>query len=132
MRMALDVRRQEDRIRAQLGSVSARPDATRVEQAQSKAFDASLARSEQAARRAKEPFIGQIGRLRKPKLANPGVFDLARSQEILDYLINDLLPELDIDEEIAAITASMLTEEIESRRELQERLSLAQNQALGQ
>ncbi len=130
--MALDVRRQEDRIRAQLGSVSARPDATRVEQAQSKAFDASLARSEQAARRAKEPFIGQTGRLRKPKLANPGVFDLARSQEILDYLINDLLPELDIDEEIAAITASMLTEEIESRRELQERLSLAQNQALGQ
>lgn len=130
--MALDVRRQDERIRAQLGSVSARPNATRVEQAQSKAFDASLARSEQAARRAKEPFVGQIGRLRKPKLANPGVFDLARSQEILDYLINDLLPELDIDEEIAAITASMLTEEIDSRRELQERLSLAQNQALGQ
>ncbi len=130
--MALDVRRQEDRVRAQLGSVSARPDVTRVEQAQSKAFDASLARSEQAARRAKEPFIGQIGRLRKPKLANPGVFDLARSQEILDYLINDLLPELDIDEEIAAITASMLSEEIDSRRELQERLSLAQNQASGQ
>lgn len=130
--MALDVRRQDDRIRTQTGSVSARPDATKVEQAQSKAFDASLTRSEQAARRAKEPFIGQIGRLRKPKLANPGVFDLSRSQEILNYLINDLLPELDIDKEIAAITVSMLTEEIASRRELQDRLSQAQSQAMGQ
>jgi hypothetical protein len=125
--MALDIRRQDDRIRAQTGSVSARADATKVDQAQSKAFDASLARSEQAARRAKDPFIGQIGRLRKPKRANPGVFDLSRSQEILNYLINDLLPELDIDEEIAAITASMLTEEMNNRRELQDRLAQAQS-----
>lgn len=126
--MALDIRRQDDRLRAQAASVSARSDATKVDQAQSKAFDASLARSEQAARRTKDPFIGRIGRLRKPKLANPSLFDLSRAQEILNYLINDLLPQLDIDEEIAAITASMLTEEIDIRRELQDRLSQAQSQ----
>ncbi len=126
--MALDIRRQEDRIRAQAGSVSARSDATTVEQVQAKAFDASVARSEQAARRTKETFIGQIGRPRKPKLANPGLFDLSRSQEILNYLINDLLPELDIDKEIASITATMLSEEIDNRRELQNRLSQVQTQ----
>lgn len=115
-------------MRTQNASVPARSDATKVEQAQLKAFDASLARSRQAAQRTKDTFIGQTGRLRKPKAANPGIFDLSRSQEILDYLINDLLLKLDIDEEILAITASMLSEEIDTRRELQDRLSQAQGQ----
>ncbi|MCO4318279.1 hypothetical protein M8997_013875 [Phyllobacterium sp. 21LDTY02-6] len=126
--MALDIRRQEERIRGQAGSITGRADAAKVEEAQSKAFDALLARSERVVKQARDPFVGTIGRLRKPKLANPGIFDLSRSQEILAYLVNDLLPDLDIDEEIAAITASMLNEEIEIRRELQDRLSQAQSQ----
>ncbi|PRD54992.1 hypothetical protein [Phyllobacterium myrsinacearum] len=126
--MALDVRRQEDRLRSQTGGVSGRIEVSKVDRVQLQAFDASLARSALAAKQRRDPFVGQTGRLRKPKLANLGIFDLGRSEEILRYLIKEVLPTLDMDKDVATITAMLLTEEIDSRRELQDRLNQAQSQ----
>lgn len=125
--MSLEVRRHDNRSRAQTGAVSVRPDAG-VE-AQSQAFDATLLQSVRQARQKTTRASGTraSATLERARLSSAGLFDLSRSQEILNYIIREVLPGLDLDEEISKLMASMLNEEIESRRDLQRRLLQAQS-----
>jgi hypothetical protein len=123
--MSIEVRRHDDRNRAQSGAVSLRPDAAR--RAHSQEFDARLLQSIRQTRQ--KPSTGNVrsGAAERARLSNASLSDLSRSQEILTYIVREVLPGLDLDEDIAKLTASMLNEEIESRRDLQHRLMQAQS-----
>jgi hypothetical protein len=125
--MSLEVRRHDNRNRAQSSAVSLRPDA--AVEAQSLAFDAKLLQSVRDAR--KKPTQASRARAsaaaERARLSSASLFDLSRSQEILTYIVQEILPGLDLDEDIAKLSASMLNEEIESRRDLQRRLMQAQS-----
>ncbi|MCG5477734.1 MAG: hypothetical protein KK478_01475 [Ensifer alkalisoli] len=123
--MSLEVRRHDHRSRAQSNAVSMRPHA--AVEAQSQAFDATLLQSVRQARNKRQASGSRAGAAAEgARLSSAGLFDLSRSQEILNYVVREVLPGLDLDEDIAKLTASMLNEEIESRRDLQRRLMQAQ------
>lgn len=123
--MSIEVRRHDNRNRAQSNAVSLRPDA--AARAQSQEFDARLLQSIRQTRQ--KPPTGNVrsGAAERTRLSNASLFDLSRSQEILTYIVQEVLPGLDLDGEIAKLTASMLNDEIESRRDLQHRLMQAQS-----
>lgn len=123
--MSIEVRRHENRSRGQPGAVSLRPDA--AGRAQSQEFDAQLLQSIRQARQKTPTRNVRTGAAERVRLSNATLFDLSRSQEILTYIVREVLPGLDLDEDIAELTASMLTDEIESRRDLQHRLMQAQS-----
>ncbi|MDX0111309.1 hypothetical protein [Sinorhizobium meliloti] len=125
--MSLEVRRHDNRNRAQPGAVSVRPDA--AVEAQSQAFDARLLQSVRQARQKTAQASGSRASAAggRARLSSGSLFDLLRSQEILNYVVEEVLPGLNLDEDIAKLTASMLNEEIESRRDLQRRLMQAQS-----
>ena len=120
--MSIEVRRHDNRSRGQPGAVSLRPDAAARQE-----FDARFLKSIHQTRQ-KAP-VGNLraGAAERTRLSNATLFDLARSQEILAYIVQEVLPGLDLDEDIAELTASMLNDEIESRRDLQHRLMQAQS-----
>ncbi len=123
--MSFEVRRHDNRSRGQSSAVSLRPDA--AGRAQSQEFDARLLQSIRQTRQ--KPATGNVrtGAAERARLSNASLFDLSRSQEILTYIVREVLPGLDLDEDIAKLTASMLNDEIESRRDLQHRLMQAQS-----
>ncbi|PKA43852.1 hypothetical protein N2599_30290 (plasmid) [Rhizobium sullae] len=122
--MSLEVRRHDNR-RAQSSAVSVRPDA--AVEAQHQAFDARILQSVRQARQKAETRGARTSATERARLSNASLFDLSRSQEILAYIVQEVLPGLDLDEDVAKLTASMLKDEIESRRDLQHRLMLAQS-----
>ncbi|AJD46063.1 hypothetical protein C9413_25445 [Rhizobium sp. SEMIA 4085] len=123
--MSLEVRRHDNR-RAQSSAVSVRPDA--AVEAQHLAFDARVVQSvRQARQKAEARGARASSAAERARLSNASLFDLSRSQEILAYIVEEVLPGLDLDEDVAKLTASMLKDEIESRRDLQHRLMQAQS-----
>ncbi|MBB4277857.1 hypothetical protein [Rhizobium mongolense] len=122
--MSLEVRRHDNR-RAQSGAVSVRPDA--AVEAQHQSFDARILQSVRQARQKAEARGARSSAAERARLSNASLFDLSRSQEILAYIVQEVLPGLDLDEDVAKLTTSMLKDEIESRRDLQHRLMQAQS-----
>lgn len=122
--MSIDVRRHDNRSRGQAQAVSLRPEA--VGRAQSQEFDAKLLQSIRQARR--KTSSGKVGAeaSERARLSSATLFDLSRSQELLAYIVREVVPGLDLEEDVAKLTVSMLTDEIESRRDLQLRLMQAQ------
>ncbi|APG87288.1 hypothetical protein [Sinorhizobium americanum] len=123
--MSIEVRRHDNRSRGQPSAVSLRPEA--AGRAQTQEFDARLLQSIRQARQKMPAGNVRTGAAERARLSNASLFDLSRSQEILTYIVREVLPGLDLDEDIAKLTASMLTDEIESRRDLQHRLMQAQS-----
>ncbi|WP_018238597.1 hypothetical protein [Ensifer sp. BR816] len=123
--MSIEVRRHDNRSRGQPSAVSLPPEA--AGRAQTQAFDARLLQSIRQARQKMPGGNLRTGAAERARLSNATLFDLSRSQEILTYIVREVLPGLDLDEDIAKLTASMLTDEIESRRDLQHRLLQAQS-----
>ncbi|MQW85729.1 hypothetical protein [Sinorhizobium saheli] len=123
--MSTEIRRNDIRNRGQSSALSLRPDA--AQRAQSEEFDARLLQSLRQTRRKTPTGNVRAGGAERARLSNATLFDLSRSQEILTYIVQEVLPGLDLDEDIAKLTASMLNDEIESRRDLQHRLMQAQS-----
>lgn len=62
-----------------------------------------------------------------PRVANSGIFNSMRYMEILNRVVEQVLPSLGESDEISAIAIAVIEEEMERHRELQERIY----QALG-
>ncbi|UTV41876.1 hypothetical protein MYG64_36400 (plasmid) [Ensifer adhaerens] len=123
--MSFEVRRSDNRNRSQTSAVSLQSEA--VARTQSEDFDARLLRSIRQTRLSAAISNVRTGATGRSRLASATLFDLSRSQEILTYIVQEVLPGLDLDEDIAELTASMLNDEIESRRDLQHRLLQVQS-----
>lgn len=61
-----------------------------------------------------------------PRVADSGVFQSARYLDILDHVLSDVLPGLDVDDEVKAIAAMIIEEEADSHRDLQDRIASAE------
>ena len=57
-----------------------------------------------------------------PRVGNPGIFSSARYMEILGDVIEHILPSMGESDEISGIAISVIEEEIERHRELQDRI----------
>jgi hypothetical protein len=57
-----------------------------------------------------------------PEITDPGIFGNERTMNLLDHVINSVLPNLDTTEDVASIAKAMLEEEIDRRRDLQARM----------
>ncbi|WOS65786.1 hypothetical protein [Sinorhizobium fredii] len=123
--MSIEVRRHDNRSRGQSSAVSLRPEAAGRTSPQE--FDARLLQSIRQARQRMPAGNVRGGAAERARLSNATLFDLSRSQELLAYIVREVLPGLDLDEDIGKLTASMLNDEIESRRDLQQRLIEAQS-----
>ncbi|GAB1583934.1 hypothetical protein [Phyllobacterium phragmitis] len=120
--MTLELRRNGDWQRREVG-LSATDSVTEAAVSRrAGAFEALVGGAQRPASRSKGSIREEIARPTKPKVSDPGMFSAVRSQEILTYVMQDLLPGLGIEPEIALITASVLAEEIESRRDLHDRM----------
>ncbi|KXF75040.1 hypothetical protein ATN84_20340 [Paramesorhizobium deserti] len=120
--MTLELRRNGDWQRREAGLSAASSVTETVVSKHVDAFEALLGSAQRPGGRARNPIREDISRLAKPKVSDPSMFSAVRSQEILEHVMQDLLPGLGIEAEIASITASVLAEEIESRRDLHDRM----------
>ncbi|MFC3691159.1 hypothetical protein [Chenggangzhangella methanolivorans] len=60
-----------------------------------------------------------------PRIADSGIFQSARYLDILDHVLAEVLPDLDVDEEARQIAALVIEEEAERHRDLQDRITAA-------
>ena len=61
-----------------------------------------------------------------PRIGDSGIFQSARYLDILDHVLGEVLPDLDVDPEIKAIAALIVEEEADNHRDLQERIAAAE------
>lgn len=66
----------------------------------------------------------EIDQLIMPEISDPGIFNTERTMNLLEHVINTILPLLDTEAEVTSIARAMLEEEITRRRDLQSRLEL--------
>ncbi|RCS22724.1 hypothetical protein DUT91_17845 [Phyllobacterium salinisoli] len=120
--MTLELRRNGDWQRREMGLSATDSVTETVVSRRVGAFEALLGSAQRPASRNRGFIRDEITRLTKPKVSDPGMFNPVRSQEILTYVMQDLLPGLGIEADVASITAAVLAEEIESRRDLHDRM----------
>ncbi|WP_312271129.1 hypothetical protein [Pseudomonas sp.] len=76
--------------------------------------------------RSRTPFKSlrnELAELIGPPVNDPGIFSPGNSLQVLEHIIDTVLPRLDAEPEIKALAASLLEQEIQQRRELGMRLS---------
>lgn len=107
-----------------------RLDATRpqaLEKAAPSAADPARAAFEQALRTRRAASSGalrrEIARLAQPVIDDPGIFTPTRSLEILQHLIDTLLPQMGAEPEVQALAISLLEDEIAQHRALEQQLA---------
>lgn len=91
--------------------------------AQIEAFESLLRTRHKDARRL--PFDSvrdEISDFIMPRIGNPGIFNSARYMEILGDVIEHILPSMGESDEISGIAISVIEEEIERHREVQDRI----------
>ncbi|MDB6454410.1 hypothetical protein [Falsirhodobacter sp. 20TX0035] len=64
----------------------------------------------------------EIEALTMPEVGDPGIFASGRMTDLLAHVIGEILPRLDMTEDVLAITQAMLEEEIANQREIQDRI----------
>lgn len=67
----------------------------------------------------------ELAEFTMPRIADAGIFQSARYLDILDHVLADVLPNLDVDDEVKAIAAAIVEEVAESHRDLQDRIATA-------
>ncbi|MGE7991675.1 hypothetical protein ACQKPE_11600 [Pseudomonas sp. NPDC089554] len=91
-------------------------EAVRPVQARANArFEALLGKREQAARRS---LRGELEQALGCEAINPELFAGSRAQELLHYLLDEVLPRLDAEPEVRVLAEDLLREELHLRQSL--------------
>ncbi|GGB05759.1 hypothetical protein GCM10011491_37310 [Brucella endophytica] len=93
-----------------------------VSRAQIEAFENALRLRRRGSLAHGASLRGEIDELTMPEITDPGIFGTERTINLLDHVIEAVLPGLDANEDVTSIAKAMLEEEIERRRDLQARL----------
>ncbi|WP_343315008.1 hypothetical protein AAIB41_15965 [Brucella sp. BE17] len=93
-----------------------------VSRAQIAAFEAALRIRRRGSTAQGASLRREIDALTMPEISDPGIFNAPRTMALLDHVIEEILPSLDTSEDVTSIAMAMLKEEIERRRDLEERL----------
>jgi hypothetical protein len=80
-------------------------------------FEAVLSKREVLARRS---LRGDVEQASTANVISPELFGSTRSLEILEYVLNTVLPELDATPDIKALAHELINEEIDMRRTLEQ------------
>ncbi|PVZ12524.1 MULTISPECIES: hypothetical protein [unclassified Pseudomonas] len=85
-------------------------------------FDALLGGRRAAARKALRQDVDQAGEL---EALDPALFADPRSLELLDHILGEVLPRLELDPDVRTLAEDMIREEIHMREHLQQQRSEA-------
>jgi hypothetical protein len=85
-----------------------------------KSFEAVLSKREIRARRAQR---GDVEQLNSTTDINAELFGSTRSLEILEYVLDSIVPSLDAEPEIKSLAEELIREEIDMRRALEQQRS---------
>jgi hypothetical protein len=80
-------------------------------------FEAVLGKREIRTRRS---LRAEVEKLSSGASVNAELFGSTRSLELLDYILQQVLPSLDTDDQTRAVAATLILEEIEMRRSLEQ------------
>lgn len=86
-------------------------------QRQGARFEAVLSKREI---RARQSLRGDVEQAAGSTAINAELFGSTRSLEILEYVLNNVLPDLDAEPEIRALAHELISEEIDLRRSLEQ------------
>lgn len=111
-----------DRHRLDSALVTAGQSADAATRAQIAAFESILRQSRRGKAAGRRSLREEIEHLTMPEVADPGIFSAGRMSAILGHVIAEILPGLDMPQDVLDITESMLREEIESQRDIQDRI----------
>lgn len=117
-----DTGRIEGRQRLDRALVEATRDAGAVTRAQVEAFEAMLRARRRANARAGS-LQDEIDQIAMPEIADSGIFRAGRPREILQYVLQQVLPRLDAEDEVLAIAQTLLGEEISRQEDIEARRS---------
>jgi len=118
----LPVERPGERQRLDRALAEAGRRADAVSRAQIEAFEAALRIRRRGSTSQGASLRREIDELTMPEISDPGIFNAPRTMALLDHVIDAILPSLDTSEDVASIAKAMLREEIDRRRDLEERL----------
>lgn len=118
----LPVERPGERQRLDRALAEAGRRADAVSRAQIEAFEAALRIRRRGSSAQGASLRREIDELTMPEISDPGIFNAPRTMALLDHVIDAILPSLDTSEDVASIAKAMLKEEIDRRRDLEERL----------
>jgi hypothetical protein len=111
-----------DRQRLDRALTEAGKRADPVSRAQIEAFETALRVRRRGSLTHGASLRSEIHHLTMPEITDPGIFGNERTMNLLDHVINNVLPTLDTTEDVASIAKAMLEEEIDRRRDLQARM----------
>ena len=94
--------------------------------AQIEAFEAMLRGRGRKSPPRRGSLSEEIDRLVMPEIDDPVIFNAGRSLDLLGHVIDTILPGLGADDDVAMIAEAVLTEEVDRRREIEERLLRAE------
>lgn len=112
-----------DRHRLDSALVSAGQGADAVTRAQIAAFETILRQRRRRTSAQGSSLRDEIEALTMPEIADPAIFAAGRMTDILAHVVADVLPSLDMSEDVLAITRALLEEEIGSQRDIQDRIA---------
>ena len=112
-----------DRHRLDSALVTAGQSADAATRAQIAAFENILRQSRRGKAAGRSSLRDEIERLTMPEIGDPGIFAAGRMSDLLSHVIAEILPHLDMPADVLEITEAMLREEIDSQREIQDRIS---------
>lgn len=96
-----------------------------ISRAQIEAFEAALRVRRRGSLAQGASLRREIDHLTMPEISDSGIFSAPRTMALLDHVIDSILPYLDTGEDVTSIAKAMLEEEIQSRRDLEERIEAA-------
>lgn len=111
-----------DRHRLDTALVTAGQSADAATRTQIAAFESILRNSRRGKAAGRNSLRDEIERLTMPEISDPGIFAAGRMSDLLSHVIEEILPHLDMPEDVLDITEAMLREEIDSQREIQDRI----------
>lgn len=111
-----------DRQRLDSALVTAGQSADAATRAQIAAFESILRQSRRGKAAGRNSLRDEIEHLTMPEIADPGIFAAGRMSDLLSHVIEQILPHLDMPQDVLDITEAMLREEVESQREIQDRI----------
>lgn len=111
-----------ERHRLDSALVTAGQSADAVTRAQIAAFD-NILRQRRRKTAQGSSLRDEIESLTMPEISDPGIFAAGRMTDLLAHVITEILPQLEMSEDVQAITQAMLQEEIDSQRDIRERIS---------
>lgn len=111
-----------DRHRLDTALVTAGQSADAATRAQIAAFESILRNSRRGKAAGRNSLRDEIERLTMPEISDPGIFAAGRMNDLLSHVIEEILPHLDMPDDLLGITEAMLREEIESQNEIQDRI----------